>query len=124
MTLIKTDESFSEFSKNYGPEKAFLEFLAEDAVLLRENSMPVKGIEQIKKIYNATDDSGFQLTWEPIDAYVSSSFDFGYTYGIYTLQDGEEIKKGTYVSIWRTGKDGRWELVLDTGNEGIGEVIQ
>ena len=124
LKLLKTDQSFSEYSKNHGMEEAFLEFLADDAVLLNENSMPILGIEEIKKLYDAGDDSGYELTWEPMDAVVASSGDLGYTYGVYTLKGNNEVKQGTYVSIWRIGSDGRWKLVLDTGNEGLGKSTQ
>ena len=101
-------------------EKAFLNYMAEDAILLRENSMPVEGLDDIRDIYEKSDDSQFQLTWEPLNAFISESGDLGYTYGIYTLKSGEEESQGTYVSIWRIGMDGEYELVFDTGNKGIG----
>jgi ketosteroid isomerase-like protein len=30
---------------------------------------------------------------------------------------------GTYTSIWKKEKNGKWKFVLDTGNEGIGDYI-
>jgi len=119
--LIKTDQAFSNYSQEHGMEEAFLKYLAEDAVLLKGNRHPVIGIGNIKKLYQESDDSKIQLTWEPNEAIISESGDLGYTYGTYTLLLGDEVKRGTYVSIWRLGDDGNYELVLDTGNEGLGE---
>jgi ketosteroid isomerase-like protein len=121
--LLKTDQSFSKYSEIHGIENAFLEYLAEDAVLLQANTHPIKGLDNIRKIYKAFDGTHIQLTWEPMDAVVSESGDLGYTYGIYTqTENGTGTKKGTYVSIWRIDNDDRWKLVLDTGNEGLGEI--
>ncbi len=117
--LIKTDQAFSEYSKEHGVEEAFLKYLAEDAIILKEKSLPVKGLTNIKELYDKSDYSQIQLTWEPLDAFVSGAGDLGYTYGIYTLKTGGREILGTYLSIWRIGQDGEYELVLDTGNEGI-----
>ncbi len=37
------------------------------------------------------------------------------------LKIGEDIKKGTYVSIWKKNKEGVWKYVLDACNEGLGD---
>ena len=118
--LIKTDQAFSDYSKEHGMEEAFLKYLADDAVLLRKNMMPVEGLENIKSLFDRFDDSELQLTWEPMKAVVSESGDLGYTYGIYTAKVGDREQKGTYVSIWQIGENGEYELVFDTGNDGIG----
>ena len=45
--------------------------------------------------------------------------DLGFTYGIYNLEIKDTVLKGTYVSIWKKQKDGKWKFVLDSGNEGV-----
>ena len=119
--LLKTDKAFSDYSKEHGMEEAFLKYLADDGVLLRQNMMPVEGMENIKNLFDKFNDSDLQLTWEPINAVVSESGDLGYTYGIYRAIVGDIEKKGTYVSIWQIGDEGEYELIFDTGNEGIGD---
>jgi len=124
--LIKTDESFSKLSEEKGMKHAFLEYAAENVVMLRKNNLPLEGIEALRTSYQSFSDTGFVLTWKPLYADIANSGEMGYTYGIYTstVVDSTGVKtesKGTYVSIWKKDKKGEWKFVLDSGNEGLGE---
>jgi ketosteroid isomerase-like protein len=121
--LLELDREFSRHSEEFGANHAFLDYIDDDAVLLRSNRYPVVGREKIVELYSRPD-TGFVLTWEPSFAHVSKSGDLGYTYGIYktesVLPDGEkETNQGTYVTIWRRDSHGHWKFVLDTGNPGL-----
>ena len=121
--LMELDRQFSLHSAEYGSNHAFLDYIAEDAVLLRSNRYPVEGKEKIVELFSKPD-TGFTLTWEPSFARVSQSGDLGYTYGIYKTEslspEGETIiNKGTYVTIWCKDQNGDWKFVLDTGNPGL-----
>ena len=120
--LIDTDKAFSALSSDSGMNHAFLTYCAMDGILLKPKSMPVVGFEAISASIKGSDDSSFELTWEPLDARVAESGDLGFTYGIYALKmnGAEEPEKGTYVSIW-TKEKGTWKFVIDSGNEGLGE---
>jgi ketosteroid isomerase-like protein len=121
--LLKTDKEFSKMSETSGMHAAFLEYIATDGVILRNNSYPLKGKDSLMDLYSGTDDSSFTLTWEPLYESISSSGDLGYTYGTYTnieIKSGT-ISHGTYVTIWQKGEDGYWKFVLDTGTEGLPE---
>ena len=120
--LLEADKAFSELSREVGMNKAFETYCAGNGVLLRTGSMPIEGKQAISELLAQSDDSSFELTWEPIHAMAAESGDMGYTYGIYTmsLKGADKTMKGTYVSIWIREK-GEWRWVLDTGNEGIGE---
>lgn len=117
--LIKVDKAFSDYSKAYGVNKAFVKFAHDSAIILRENSYPIIGKEAIKELFSKPD-KNYQLTWEPLDAKISQSNDLGFTYGIYTIRLTDSIKKGTYVSVWQNTADG-WKYILDCGNDGLGE---
>jgi ketosteroid isomerase-like protein len=121
--MKQTDIEFSDYSKEFGMGAAFLKYIAEDGVLLRPNSYPIEGIEKVRQLFKDSDLS-FTLTWSPLFASISQSGDLGYTYGTYDLtgknEKGEKItRNGTYVSIWRKDKEGKWKFVLDTGNPGL-----
>ena len=123
--LMQVDTDFSKLSKEKGMIHAFLAYTADDGVLLRPNSYPIRGIDSLK-IALGDDDSGFTLTWYPLFADISSSLDLGYTYGIYELaikdkEGKDQLRKGTYLSVWKKQEDGKWKFVLDTGNAGLGE---
>jgi ketosteroid isomerase-like protein len=124
--ILYTDKAFSDLSKAYGMKHAFLEYAAEEAVILRENSLPQVGKSIIAERFKSISDSGFILTWEPQFADVAASGELGYSYGIFTTTSKDSlgnpvVEKGTYVSVWKKNNDGKWKFVLDTGNEGLGE---
>jgi ketosteroid isomerase-like protein len=120
--LMEIDRTFSDLSREKGMNHAFTTFCASDGVLLRPQSMPITGKEAVSELVQRTEDSAFQLTWEPLEARVSSSGDMGFTYGVFTMEhkDGTASQQGTYVSVW-VKEDGQWKFALDTGNEGLGD---
>ncbi len=124
--MLKADNAFSDLSKKRGANEAFLTYMAEDAVVLQPGSYPVKGKDKIKKEVFSVSDAGYTLTRRPSFAYVSESGDLGYTYGTFEVQTIDKEGKpaylrGTYLSIWRKDENGNWKIVLDTGNQGLGE---
>ncbi len=119
--LIKQDKDFSNLSLEKGMKQAFLQYAADTAVLLQKNTMPIVGKKAIAAAFESFSDTGFVLTWEPLDAAVSKSGDLGYTYGLYTnfIKADSSVYRGKYVSIWEKQPDGSWKYVLDAGNEGL-----
>jgi ketosteroid isomerase-like protein len=120
-TLLETDRHFSEMSVTDGMFKAFLFFIADDGVILRDNEYPSKGRQTLADRFAGKSDSSFVLSWEPGFEKIAESGDLGYTYGIYTslVKATGEISKGTYVTIWSKQPDGSWKFVLDTGTDGL-----
>ena len=117
-SIQQADVDFSNRSKEVGMKKAFLEYMNKDGVLLRPNKMPIVGAMAVDFL-SSVNDSTFSLTWHPEGANVAKSADMGYTYGVYTMQMGDSLYKGTYVTIWQKEEDGSWKFLLDTGNEGV-----
>jgi ketosteroid isomerase-like protein len=119
--LLNTDREFSAMSVKEGMYKAFLYYIAEDGVILRNNSYPSKGKVTLKERFTVNSDTTFILTWEPLYEKISESGDLGYTYGLYKNIDKAtgEINRGTYVTIWQHQPEGGWKFVLDTGTQGL-----
>jgi len=122
--LLKVDREFAMQSVNQGSQNAFLAYIDDSCVLLRPHRLPIVGREKIKEMFS-TPDTSFTLNWEPLFADVSGSGDLGYTYGIYNIEmdspEGDKVSKnGTYVTIWKKNKEGKWKFVLDTGNHDLG----
>jgi ketosteroid isomerase-like protein len=122
--LMEVELDFAKHSISDGANSAFLNFIDDSCVLLRPNRKPVIGREKIAEMFR-TPDTSFTLDWKPLFAEASESGDLGYTYGIYTIHmdspEGNVVtKEGTYVTIWKKGKDGKWKFILDSGNQGIG----
>ncbi len=112
--LIEVDEAFNAMAQREGTGPAFIAYSADDPVMIRPGSMPLIGrsafVESFSKV------TGSALSWEPLRAEIAASQDLGYTFGRYTLRDGDAIKAyGVYVSIWKKQQDGSWKFVLDGG---------
>lgn len=123
--LLQADSAFSAMSVKEGMFKAFLYYIADEGVILRNNSFPDKGKEILRQRFEGKSDTGFTLIWEPLYEKISESGDLGYTVGIHTstIKTTGDISQGTYVTIWEKQKDGSWKFVLDTGTEGLPEKI-
>jgi ketosteroid isomerase-like protein len=121
--LLQTDRDFSAMSEKEGMFKAFLSYIADDGVILRNNSFPAKGKQTLADRFSGKTDTTFILTWEPLYEMISESGELGYTYGLHTNTDKitGEVTRGTYVTIWLKQPDGSWKFVLDTGTQGLPE---
>jgi ketosteroid isomerase-like protein len=113
--LIDADKAFNTMAQKEGTGKAFIAYAAEDPVLIRQgNAMPLIGRGAFVEAFSQVE--GSNLSWEPIRAEIAASEDLGYTFGRYTLRDGDTIKThGVYVTIWKKQPDGLWKFVLDGG---------
>ena len=116
--LIDTDKAFNEMSLAEGYKKAFDYYMADDAIIYRSGSFPIKGKETINELL--AKDADAVLKWEPFFADATESGDLGYTLGSYeyiaTDSAGVETSYyGSYVSIWKKQVDGSWKYVFDTG---------
>lgn len=119
--LQAVDAEFAAFSRKNGMRRAFMEYIDNDGVMMRDNALPFKGARAIDLI-SSMNDSTVEMTWEPYGGDLSSSGDLGYTYGVYEMSSRDGfIEKGTYVTIWKKQEDGSWKFVLDSGNQGLGD---
>ena len=119
--LITTDSLFSAMSVKDGQFRAFLRYIDEKGVILRDNSYPESGREALRKRYEGKSDTTFTLSWEPVFADISASGELGYTYGLWTYKEKRsgQTERGTYITVWKKQADGSWKFVLDTGTNGL-----
>ncbi len=123
MEVLNADRAFSKMSEEKGMKTAYIEYLDSNGVLLRPNRLPIAGADAIDFLIQQNDND-YTLSWEPKSGAVAKSGEMGYTYGVYALRPSKKdtVIYGTYVSIWKKEADGSWKYVLDSGNEGIGDV--
>lgn len=121
--LLKADRDFSALSVKEGMFRAFLTFIADDGIILRDGSYPAKGKKALEEYYYGKSDSSFILSWEPSYEKISAGGDMGYTYGVWTnrVKASNQVSRGTYVTIWLRQGDGSWKFVLDSGTQGLPE---
>ncbi len=124
-SLLETDRSFSDLSVREGMFSAFLFYIAEDGVILRDNSFPSKGKDALKQRFAGRSDTSFVLSWEPLFEKIATGGDLGYTYGLHSTLDKAtgRISRGTYITVWERQKDGSWKFVLDTGTQGLPDPV-
>ena len=122
-SMQQTDVDFAQMAEDKGFRKAFLEYMDDEAILLRDNYMPIIGADAVQYI-SSINDSTFTISWEPQGGDVAESGDMGFTYGLYLLKTETEEQRGTYVTIWRKQKDGKWKYALDGGTQGVAEPVE
>lgn len=115
--ILNTDVEFSTMSRQLGMKKAFLQYMDDEAILLRPDHKPVLGADAIDFI-SILDDSTYTLTWRPSGAQIASSGDLGFSFGIYTLLLPDTTLTGTYVNVWKKRSNGEWKIVLNSNNPG------
>jgi ketosteroid isomerase-like protein len=121
--ILTADRAFSKASLENGWVDAFLEFAEDSAVLLRPNAPPIEGKLFLIAYLSQYGDTVSQLSWEPKAGLMAVSGELGYTYGIWTMTQGDTLeRKGTYVTVWRKNSEGQWKWVLDTGNDGLTDL--
>ncbi len=111
-TLVRSELAFARASAEKGTREAFLEFLADDAVVFRPG--PVDG----KNFYLQSPPSKGTLSWYPEIADIARTADLGFTSGPYAYsgaKPSDPVQHGNYVSLWRKQADGAWKVILDTG---------
>ena len=116
LEITDTELAFSAMAQKEGIPKAFLAYGAEDAVLMRNNTI-IKGKKAIDERLNANPLPG-QLVWAPDFVDVANSGDLGYTYGkfTYTMKDStgqESVSEGIFHTVWKRQEDGSWKFVWD-----------
>jgi ketosteroid isomerase-like protein len=116
--MVETERKFYQTGQEKGTRAAFLEFLADDAIVFRPG--PVNG----KKTWSQRAETGLDLVWEPTFAAIARSADFGYDSGPSKWRANKNEEKftgyGHFVSIWKKQKDGAWKVALDCGIENSG----
>lgn len=111
--IVENETHFFERAREQGTRAAFLEFLADDAVLFDPG--PVNG----KQMWKDRAESDAALAWQATFAAVSRGADLGYDTGPWEwrkMKDQEQPDAfGHFVSIWKKQADGRWKVALDYG---------
>ena len=114
-------ETNRNWAKAATPED-FFSFISPEAVVLAPDKGVLKGHKQIGEMLAEFQSiPGFQIKWEPQEAFVSTGGDLGYTIDLllvsYYGEDGKKVEvfeKG--VTIWKKDNLGKWKMVVDAWN--------
>ncbi len=107
--LLNTEYAFGQRARD-SVKAAFLEYLAEDSLVLQP--LPVPG----RAFYTAASESADKLEWYPAVVDLAGSADLGFTTGpwIYTTASGGQVH-GHFLTIWKNDAKCRWLVQFDGG---------
>lgn len=120
--LMELSRSWAKSVKDRDVEK-MLSYWADDAMVMSPNEASVVGIEALRgMVERSMKIPGFEIYWEPKEAFVSKSGDLGYviiknymTMPTDTLGNTRTVfNKG--VEIWKKQENGVWKNVVDISN--------
>jgi len=120
--LMQLSREWAQVASSNDVEKT-VDFWSEDAVVMMPDQAAFKGHEAIRQMVEGSFEiPGFEINWEPQEAFVSKSGDLGYVlaHNYIKMLDslGNTItlyNKG--VEIWEKMDDGSWKCVADIFNE-------
>ncbi len=112
-TLVDRELAFGQAAIDRGTRAAFLEYLADSAVILAPGPTPARGTVESGPA------PGAPLRWRPDLATMSRLHDFGWTSGpfsswAHSTNDRPE-QSGHYFTVWWLENNGSWRVVLDGG---------
>jgi ketosteroid isomerase-like protein len=112
------DAAFASRAAEIGHHAAFIEYLADDAVLFRPEA--VRGQEWL----TTHEPAGGRLEWSPAAAAAGCTAALAVTTGPwrYSNSEGGEPVAGHYLSLWRLDAQSQWRVVLDHGVDHAGAV--
>lgn len=117
ISLVEAERAFSRTSVEKGMREAFLKFFANDGINFQPH--PVKTREALLSSPAPSGPPPITLSWEPVYADISTSGDFGYTLGPFTITDQTPENRppayGVYFSVWEKDWAGNWKVAIDAG---------
>jgi ketosteroid isomerase-like protein len=110
-SMLESEYAFAQKARA-SVRDAFLEYLAEDSLVLQPGPKPGRAV------YTAAKASTAQLQWYPAIADIAASGDLGFTTGpwVYTGASGAKAT-GHFLTVWQRDAACRWSVLLDGGIE-------
>jgi len=111
--LVETEHAFAEAAAANGTRAAFLEFMADDAVVFNPD------VIKAKPFWTAREASPSLLSWAPNYADISSNGVLGYTTGNWEYRakgkDDAPGAFGEFITLWIKQPDGTYKWTVDIG---------
>ncbi len=119
--IMKADADFASAVASRNRER-FLSFIADTTTFNGGTPGEIHGRDAVMQEWAgffALD--GPTLTWAPTHGEVIGAGDLGYTVGTSTMKGKNAAgvmteRQGSYLTVWRKQRDGRWLVVFDTGS--------
>jgi len=115
-SLVDAEFAFARMAGERGVRAAFLANFAADGVAFEP--APVRVHDEWPRRAAPADPLALHIEWQPAQAGVAHSHDFGYTTGPYTVwtaADPGKRRQGAFFSVWQRNAAGKWEVIVDAG---------
>ncbi|MFY9820341.1 MAG: nuclear transport factor 2 family protein [Thermoanaerobaculia bacterium] len=113
--VVAAEKAFAKAAEK-GTRAAFLQYLAEDSVVMVPGPLPGRATWEGRPARPSL------LSWYPVVADVSLAGDLGYTTGPWELRPkgkgDPNVLHGFYITFWRKQADGTYKVLLDGGISG------
>ena len=92
----------------------FMSFIGDDAYMCDLSGKWMHGKDAIKADWTrALADPGMKLNWTVETADASKDGSLGYTRGSFQGEQGGKPFSGSYTTVWKKQKDGKWRVAVD-----------
>lgn len=122
--LIRTDQAWSSAASEGKDVEKVVAYWSDDAQIVPAGAPIISGKAAIRAyVAESFATPGFKISWETLDAAVSSDGTMGYTTATSTFTfpgpDGKPVTEtGRGIAVWRRDSSGAWKCVYDTWNSG------
>ena len=111
--LKKTDEAWSQAAAARSVDQ-FMSFIRDDAWAVGLDGKWVHGKDAVRDMWSKPlADATFKLSWSVDSAEVSKDGALGYTRGTFQGSQGDKAFSGSYATVWKKDKDGKWRVAVD-----------
>jgi len=111
--LKKADQDWAKSVADRNVDQ-FMGFIGDDAYMCDLSGKWMHGKDTIRADWmKALADPSFKLNWTNESAEVSKSGDLGYTRGTFEGSQGNQSFSGSYATVWKKDKAGKWKVAVD-----------
>ncbi|HEX8368754.1 MAG TPA: nuclear transport factor 2 family protein [Pyrinomonadaceae bacterium] len=111
--LLETEEKFELILSAGKKDDGLPEFLGRQLRAHRMNGFPITEKDAVIADFRAKQGKLFS---KPAGSGISGSGDLAYIYGTYEIKESaatEAVETGSFVRVWKRGKNGKWKMAAD-----------
>jgi ketosteroid isomerase-like protein len=111
--LKKADQDWAKAAAARNVDQ-FVSFIGDDAYACGLDGKWTHGKTEIQNEWKKMlADPNFKINWTAESAEVSKDGNLGYTRGTFQGSQGNDSISGSYTTVWKKDKDGKWRVAVD-----------
>jgi ketosteroid isomerase-like protein len=117
--LKKADQGWSQAAESKNVDQ-FMSFVGDDAYACGLDGKWIHGKQAVRDLWSKMlADPNFKLSWTADSADVSK--DIGYTRGTFSGSQGNMPISGSYATVWKKDKAGKWRVAVDIAASAVAQ---